>query len=605
MAFLLAEEAMALIAEVVEEIAGEVATEEYVAPLVQEAPAAIAEMEATEATPLIERGSFSNIQQQARVAGDLTGQAATAYTAGMAMASMAGKKSLKRKDRAPQSGAQPSDKPPIKRRKGGPQDTPMPPKGVSKSTHWYDRTRKKWVKRKRPLKKRPSMRKKAYKKRTTRTKRTYKKKTVKRKFMRASGSRKYETHGIINRPRVSYFGFQAHGGRDELMFQVGDALVRSICRKFGLKVVEPDAKINVGIVLAKGAQSFRILYAKRKYPVAHSGEGDYYTTTNVASGDLVNLTMYTFNAHAQKVAEELKTRAQVGEFPRSLIVYEGTAGTGTEIMHIDYKFGDSMIALTTKCRIKLRNVTRNDDTDAHDASSIMKNPLEGYAYQFSGDVPMPKESLLYADREESITADQHALSRFLKRDYVRGVAFGPQAAFTSGASGPGHNVTTDNLDPNDINIMDDRVDEDGETGTQALRGVFADDRYMSSPPTGNSVFMNCKKTHKVVMPVGREMIHNIGYKYQGRLNTFLEKFNQDAFRTAPIGTCFWLGLKQKFKNSLSITHGTDGPAKTDHNHEDVSVEYDTETRISASFAFVRAERTPTGVNTVELNSVFT
>lgn len=568
---------------------------------------------ATEAAPYVEAEAFGTGAQARLTASHInelmaeseaTGAAlkrgaattAAAFSAGKLLASNVPKIGGKRKAGS-QSGAQPPYKP-IKRRKGGP--LPMPPKGVKSTTHWYDRTKKKWVKRKRPLKKRPSMRKKAYKKRTTRTKRTYKKKkTLKRKYMRMSGSRKYETHGVISRHRVSYFGFQAHGGRDELVHQVADAILRTICRKYSLKVLHTEAKISLGNVMQRAAQSLRFVYRRRKFPVAidfdalngpnHYGDG--------VAGDYHNLTDRTFIDTAFAIGKELKLKAQEGYMPASLETYEATTGQAdSNRLHTDYKVGDMIIAVVSKSKIKLRNITRNDDSNGHDMTSVMKNPLEGYAYEFKGDVPLPKHALLRAEDGDA----QQALSRFLKRDNVRGVCLAAQKAAYH-TDGVQYRYATDDA-PADANMADNRDDgAAAATNTNDAIGVFAVNRYMSVPPTGSTVFNNCRKTHKVVMPVGREMVHRIGFKYQGTLVNFLEKFNADTYREAPIGTCFWLGLKQKFNNSVRIDGTTGGE---DINHIDVSVEYDIDGVISAAAQFVRSERTPAGVNSIELNSIF-
>lgn len=493
--------------------------------------------------------------------------AVTAGTAGTLMSSKVPKIGGKRKAGS-QSGAQPPYKP-IKRRKGGPQ-APMPPKGVTTSTHWYDRTRKKWVKRKRPLKKRPSMRKKAYKKRTpTRKRRVVKKKTVKRKYMRAQASTKYHTHGIVSRHDVSYFGFQANGGRDEFLGGAADAILRSIAARWKISIPSPDEPWDYGTSNVDRPHVMRISYRRHE----HDNEG----TSSVLSGAdyVLNNSVKKHTEHVNAINADLRGMARNGYMPYFMQLWADSGQS--QLLYRDNKFGDFKVMVTSTMKIKLRNITHNDKGSDHDMTSALKNPLEGKAYTFRGDVPEPKEVL------KTYTI---SMAKFLHDDNRRGICFGPQGIHTD--------VTPGNQDGID--------DDDGMEGNPSatIAEPFDTNQYMSTPPTGSSVFENCSKTHNIVMPVAREMVHTLKTAFNGTLSQLMMKYNQDRYRRAPIGGSFWLGLRQKFRNSVTLDPANGGVTTQ---HDDVTVEYQVETVIRSAGRFVRPETTPAAVNILEMNNI--
>lgn len=453
-------------------------------------------------------------------------------------------------------------------RRHGPADKPkppMPPKGVSTATHWYDRTRKKWVKRKRPLKKRPSMRKKAYKKRTTRTKRTYKrKKVVKRKFMRSTGSSKYGVHGIIHRHEVSYFGFQSCGGRDEFLHAASDAVLRAWAGKFHVSITHAGAPWNTGSATDM-PRAYKMYF--RKFDTNIRGE---YTT--VTGGLSRNLT----DNHAvlcDTMTKDLAEQAENGYIPYYCILYSNDAYT--QELYRDNKFGDMLINVTSTMQIKLRNVTKPDN-ETGDLAATQKNPLMGYAYEFSGDTPLVKDVL--------IDSNSSGITRFMHRDNDRGVCLGPQNS--------GSNVTAP---------TEGRNDGDGLYGTvmSPNTGPFASNGYLGTPPAGSTVWKNCRKSHKIILPVGREVKHTLKCAYKGTLTGLMQKYNAERYRLASIGSSFWLGLRQKFRNSTTISH----TGVTDDGHDHVTVEYDVDTVIRSAARIVRPELTPAEVNHMEINSI--
>ena len=456
-------------------------------------------------------------------------------------------------------------------RRAGPSDpkkppTPMPPRGVSKSTHWYDRTRKKWIRRKRPLKKRPSMRKKAYNKRTTRTKRTYKKKTVKRKYMRSLGSTKYLTHGIISREHVSYFGFMANGGRDEFLFSAADAILRAWAGKFHVSILTPDDPWGFGGGSTKIApRSYQVYYRRKDFTHAED--------TDTSTGTRRNLYGINHKVMADDLASELRSKARDGYLPYYSILYD--ADTGDNRIYTDNKFGDMLINVTSTMKIKLRNITHPDQGEGVDLTDISKNPLQGVAYEFNGEVPIVKEVL---------TTDDSDMQYFHHRDNDRGICFGPQGTR-----------------PLDSNMADGRDDNDGLGSTMPLQKTpFTENEYMFEPPRASSVFVNCRKQHNIAMPVAREFKHMLKCGYKGTLAGLMNQYNGDRYRAGSIGSSFWLGLRQKFRNNNTINAA--GTIDTS-NHDQVTVEYDVETVIRGGARLIRPDTTPTEVKVLQLNAV--
>jgi hypothetical protein len=530
---------------------------------------------ATEASPLLAATTEGEGAIAAEMPGTidladasrLAAQAAGAYIAGTAIAQTT-KKRKAGKDKSLPPAQEPGSRirGPYRKAKKPSAGTPMPPKGVSKSTHWYDRTRKKWIKRKRPLKKRPSMRKKAYKKRTTRIKRTYKKKTVKRKYMRSLGSTKYLTHGIVSREHVSYFGFMANGGRDEFLFGAADAVLRAWAGKFHVSILTPDDNWGYGSGGTKIApRSYQVYYRRKDFTYA----GD----TGTSAGTRRSLVGTTHKAMCEALMKELREKARSGYLPYYSILFD--ADTGDNRIYTDNKFGDMLINVTSSMKIKMRNITHPDKGDGADMTDVSKNPLQGVAYEFSGEVPIVKEVLITDDSD---------MQYFHHRDNERGICFGPQG-----------------MRPSSVAQNDGRDDMDGMQGqTQNAHSPFTENEYMFEPPRGSSVFTNCRKQHNIIMPVAREFKHTLKCGFKGTLAGLMNQYNNDRYRSGNIGHCFWLGLRQKFRNNNTI--GDDGLI-VDSNHDQVTIEYDVETVIRGGARLIRPDTTPQEIKVLQMNAV--
>jgi hypothetical protein len=552
----------------------------------------VAEVAEEEAAPLLEEAAEVGVEALApeiavgvAVGGTL---ATTSYA--RRVLDLIGAKKRKKSERDSQSSAQAPQEPGSRRtprravRPGQspppPPPAPMPPRGVSKSTHWYDRTRKKWIKRKRPLKKRPSMRKKVYKKRTGAKKRTYKKKTVKRKYMRSLGSTKYETHGIISRHDVSYFGFAANGGRDEFLHAACDGILRAWAGKFHIAIPTPDSDWYSGPTGSPQPLSYQVSYRKKRY---HAGA----TAGTAENGTRRDLTGIAHHTMVDELTKEFILKARDGKMPYYVKIFTTTtAANGSERLYTDPKFGDMLLNVTSTMKVKLRNITNNDGAGSVNITNpATRNPLEGYAYEFRGEIPIVKEALF--------NTDEAFYCKFHHRDNKRGVCFGPQAGVWADGNA-------------EITEAEGRDDDDGmdaaETNTVATQtaGPMAKGKFLSTPPIASKVFSNCAKQHKIVMPVAREVTHTLKASYKGTVAGLMEKYNDDKYRLSSIGTSMWLCLRQKFRQNNTLT--ADGIRQTD-DHDDVTVEYDTSTVLRAGARFARPETTPAEVKQLEFNSI--
>jgi hypothetical protein len=300
------------------------------------------------------------------------------------------------------------------------------------------------------------MRKKAYKKRTTRTKRTYKKKkTVKRKYMRSLGSTKYETHGLISRHDVSYFGFAANGGRDEFLHAACDGVLRAWAGKYHIAIATPDANWYTGPSGSPQPMSYQIFYRKKRYHVNDPSSG---LTSDGTRRDLYNITVHSI---VNDMAIEMRSKATDGFLPYYCIIYTTIVSAGgTERLYTDPKFGDMLINVTSSMTVKLRNVTNNDGmNESNVVNAATRNPLQGYAYEFRGEIPLVKEALYHTD--------ETFYHRFHHRDNKRGIVLGPQAKTYVTATPEGRN------------------DTDGHS-TTGNDGPLMPGKFLSSPPPARS-----------------------------------------------------------------------------------------------------------------------
>jgi len=429
---------------------------------------------------------------------------------------------------------------PAQRRKpapGVPGQPPMPPRKPSKRPgRAAKRTTKRRLAKSGPTGKR---------KRTTNKKKV--KKVKKKSGVKKNVSVKYETHGLIQRDNVSYFGFQSTGGLDELFEIACEGVMRSLLRKFRIQVQTPDQALNI-------AQSVPTV---DKFMV-YSRRRDYSDGTDDGNvNDTIDLNSATYKDVVADFATKMKARAIAGYFPFQMLAYNPTSTAGANEVMRDLKFGQAKITLGSVMKVKMRNITPNDG-DGTDRFALDTNPLQGRLYKFAGDVPRTREAVY---ETESAT-----LAKFHDRQATTGVCFGPQRA----AAG----------------------DHDGVP--DAAAAIMGDGKFLSSPhANGKMIWSNCVSSHPVVMQPGAAMTHQLKFSFNGTFVKFLQKYNTNQFTLPNIGTCHWLGLEQMYKQkkkAASGSHAADG-------HDHVVIEYDLDTKLSAGCAFAAAERAPREVVT--------
>ena len=387
---------------------------------------------------------------------------------------------------------------------------------------------------------------------TGKRKRTTTKKKVK-KVKKKSGVKKnvtvaYETHGLIQRDNVSYFGFQSTGGLDQLFEIACEGVMRSLLRKFRIQVRTPDEVL--GITQSVPAVDKFIITSRRR---------DYSDGTDDGQvNDTIDLNAATYKSVVLSFATAMRTRAEAGYFPFYMRAYNN-AGTAdaNEVMR-DVKFGQARLTLAAAIKIKMRNITPNDG-DGTDRFALDTNPLQGRLYKFAGDVPRVREAVY-----ETFVTDY---AKFSDRQGVNGVMFGPQR----NASG------------------------DHTGAPDAAANIMGDGKILSSPPAnGKAIWSNCVSSHPIVMQPGGAAMHNLKFTFNGTFVKFLQKYNVNQFTLPNIGTCHWLGLEQTYKQKKKAASG----AETVDGHDHIVVEYDLDTKLSSGCAFAAAERAPREVVTV-------
>ena len=380
------------------------------------------------------------------------------------------------------------------------------------------------------------------------TKRKASKKTTKKKGVSRQRLVRYETHGLIQRDHVSYFGFQNTGGRDELLRSGCEALLKAMLRKFRIQVRTPDETLQ----LAQSVPSVdKVIINFRQKDFNTGGDGGVVEDTFDLNGQ-------SFILLVDAMLASFKSRVASGHFPYFMRAFnkDGT-GTANEVMR-DAKFGDAKLSLSSTVRIKLRNITPNDGNGT-DRFALDTNPLQGVMYKFSGDVPLVKESIY-----EGVGRTQWA--KFHDKEAMSGLCFGPQRA-----SGGNHNGAPD-----------------------AASDIMGNNRIMSSPPkNGKMVWQNCVSSTPLVMQPGVGVTHKMKFSFTGTLQTFLHKLHGHQYKLPKVGACHWIGLEQKYKQKTKAASGAEGSSEHDH----VVVEYDLDTTISGGAAFAAAASAPRTVIT--------
>lgn len=428
---------------------------------------------------------------------------------------------------------------PAQRRKPSPPETPgMPPKRPGK--------RPGRAPKRRPTKRRVAKSGPTGKRRKGRT--TTKKKIKKKSAVKKNVSVKYETHGLMQRDDVSYFGFQSTGGLDELFEISCEAVMRSLLRRFKIQIRSPDENLTVGQSVPT-VDMFRIWSRRRDY-----SDG----TDDGLVADDIDLNAATYKTVVSTFATAMRARAEAGYFPYYMVAYNSNGvGNANEVMK-DTKFGQAKISLGVTMKAKLRNITPNDG-DGTDRFALDTNPLQGRLYKFAGDVPRVREAVY-----DSASGD---FAKFHDRKCVSGIVFGPQR----NASG------------------------DHTGAPDSASNIMGDGKILSSPPAnGKSIWSNCVSSTAIELGPGASKVHVLKFTFNGTFVKFLQKYYVNQFTLPNIGTCHLLGLEQTYKQKKKAASGQ----HTSDGHDHVVVEYDLDTRLSGGCAFAAAERAPREVVTV-------
>jgi len=420
---------------------------------------------------------------------------------------------------------------------GVPGQPPMPPRKPGKRPgRVAKRTTKRRIAKSGPTGKR---------KRTTNKKKV--KKVKKKSGVKKNVSVRYETHGLIQRDNVSYFGFQSTGGLDEMFEIACEGVMRALLRKFKIQVRSPDETLSIGQSVPS-VDKF-IITSKRRDYADGSDDGDV--------SDTVDLNAATYKTVVAGFASAMRTRAEQGYFPRFMTAYNSSGTAGSNEVMRDAKFGQTKVTLGAAVMIKMRNITPNDG-DGTDRFALDTNPLQGRLYKFAGDVPRVREGVY--------DVQPATWSKFHDRQALTGVCFGPQRA-----SGGDHSGIPD-----------------------AAADIMGEDKIMSSPvANGKTVWSNCVSSSAIELAPGASKMHKLKFTFNGTFVKFLQKYNTNQFTLPNVGTCHWLGLEQMYKQkkkAASGLHAADG-------HDHVVVEYDLDTRLSAGASFAAAERAPREVHT--------
>jgi len=391
-----------------------------------------------------------------------------------------------------------------------------------------------------PARKKASKRvkvRKGPKAKTQKSKRTVKKKTSSKKKPKKKSSYsvsiKQEVHGKFRRKDVSYFGFQATAGMDELFRVSADAIMRAFLKRHHVGIRSTDVAVQV-VASVPAMTRLQVVYRRTKY--------DDGTDGGFLDGAVIDFaTTATYESHVTTFADELQAKCRLGYYP----IQGKTMNSSNNVIVINRKLGDAKLDVKVSRMIKLRNITKNDDT-GDTLNSLDTNPIQGRLYKFRHDTPRVTPSLYETDK--------NIWSKFHDRKCTAGVIFGPQ-----------RNATGDN---------------DGEP--IANPSIMQLNRVLSSPPPGGRVWDNLSSSKKVGMSPGQAASHKMSFKYQGTIRQFLAKFATSAYDAPTIGYCHMFGFEQKFKTGAN---------------DEINVEYDCDDVLKSSCSFVREDISPATVIT--------
>jgi len=411
------------------------------------------------------------------------------------------------------------------RRRFGPTDTPGSSMPAKKAPGGKKRKAGKAMKRK-TVSKRPVKRK------------TSSKKKPKKKSSSYALTLKQEVHGIFKRKAVSYFGFQATAGMEEVFRAASDAVLRAVLKKSGIAIKRTDQSVPV-VSSVPSMRKVVITYQRSKYADGTNGGGQ-------STGSAIDFNSGTYEDHVSTLSSEFEVKVRAGYYP---FMYETRNHQDTHVAR-SQKLGDAKLNISVKRLIKLRNITKSD-TASNATDTLDTNPIQGRLYKFRHDVPRTNSTVY--------NSDMTTFAKFHDRICTAGVIFGPQR----NANGD-HDGTL--VDPT---------------------AIMAQNKVLSSPPPGGRVWDNLSSSKKIGLAPGQAATHKMAFKFSGTLRQFLSKFAASEYQEPSIGYCHLFGFEQKFK--------------TDQN-DVINVEYDCDDTIKAGMTFVREDLTPPTVRTIHAHS---
>lgn len=372
------------------------------------------------------------------------------------------------------------------RRRFGPTDTPgssMPAKKLSRKKRKVGKAPKSKTSSKRPVKRKTSSKKKP-----------------KKKSPGYTTTIKQEVHGKFRRDRVSYFGFQATAGRQELFQVAADAIIRAILKRHRISVRRTDEPVQLHASVPT-MQSFKLQYRRTQYT-----DG---TDAGQAGNVYHNLSSGTYESHVATIATEIKDKVEQGCYP----MYWESKNSSGNVVSCHRKVGDAKLHLSVKRMIKLRNITLNDD-GGDTINSLDTNPLQGRLYKFRHDVPRVNATLYETDVTN--------FSKFHDRVCTAGVMFGPQ-----------------------------RHSNNDHDGVPAAPAIMNQNAVLSTPPPGGRVWDNLSSSKKIGLAPGQSAMHKMAFKFTGTVRQFLSKFATSEYTPPSIGYCHMFGLEQKYKTGTT------------------------------------------------------
>lgn len=331
----------------------------------------------------------------------------------------------------------------------------------------------------------------------------FRKGLVPRKYTKAV-RRNFDDYGTVTKTHGLWMGFQHHGSTERMYDMLGEALLKAIlaCAK-----LHPTSYDEPVVPDTTGGGDHILWNINIEYKRINGITGDEeYRNTDYAVFDGLGAPR-TFKDLSAEIGLGIQNNQQgstaatpatdtVGYFPyRFTLSRKGDSNAVIPFVH-QRGLDDAKITLVALQKIRLQNVTPNDDaTAALDQNGT--NPLNGKYYQFVGAPRVRSEVLQTYDSTYAVgELQQH---------------------YRTNASG--------------VMVMPDQVA----------------DSPISHPPPARQLFDNCRKTAMVSIGAGGQKFLNTTFKFTGTFEQFAKKHGYSGFDRVTIGGCTWFGFEQAFR----------------------------------------------------------